>query len=208
MGGAHICVETLAAGNVKEQVASCVLIAPGDLIEQARDQIGIPALLLWARDDEVAEFREAQAWLQALHGWRSVFYAKDVKTGGHNFANVLSKDKEENSAVAHALVRFTIVTLVIAGLNALSARHHSDLDEDGALMLPDWLGKILHELPQYIAALIGGAATDDKKDEGAVAAVVAEQLRSANAEKVLRRTVSQLKEWIRGGMHQVASATE
>jgi len=211
--GGHICVETLSAGNVKNCVSSCILIAPGELIEQANERIGIPALLVWARDDEVSDFREARAWVEALHGWRSPCYAKEVKKGGHDLKELL-----DDGSVANAMSRFAIVTLVLVGINNVIAQNPDR--EDVELTLPHWLARLLDELPPYIAELVGGPAPPaEKEDAGAnsdkklkalkrgysTSTVVQAQVKNDNATKTLKKTASQLREWIRGGMHQITS---
>merc|ERR1712107_246589 len=110
--------------------------------------------------------------------------------------------------VAESFARFAAVTLVLAGLAALASQPHAHNDDGGVPHLPDSLARLLDELPSYVVGLIGGEAAAEQGDDIALSGVVSDQLRSAHPEKALKRSLANLKDWIRNGMHQVTSATE
>lgn len=207
--GAQLAVEVVAAGRVANAVAGVVLIAPGEVIEEARGALAVPAVVLWAQDDEVNSCDDARQWARAMRPWRAPTATKEVKTGGHDVGRMVKEEK----VVAQVLLHFASATLAMVGLaafaNQLDAQHASHLDaaSESATLLPERLERLCNELPEYIAGILGGSE-NDLKEEGAVSLVLARQLQGSNPGRAIRKLVSTLRDWLGSGMQQVASATE
>merc|ERR1719235_1119337 len=114
--GAQRAVEIATGATLAGKVEGVILVAPSSPAPDMCQDLPVPAMLVWARDDEVSSFDDSNAWTQALDDRVAPTTILKCAEGGHRFDRVVG-DKLEAQAVRN----FTAAALLIGELEEEAA---------------------------------------------------------------------------------------
>lgn len=178
-------------GDVADVVEGLVLVAPSSDPPPSCQDLEVPVFLLWAEDDDMVNFSQSEAWIEALDNRCAPTTIKDLQTGGHRFDKML-----EHEGIAQALRDFTVASFLIA-----------DLDEDETSQDPTPVSRssgrrfsrLSQELPSFLQESIGRPEpeTSNGRDANSEASTA---LPLTSAQRTMRRLSMDLPHWIQSGL--------
>lgn len=183
--GAHRSVE-LAASETNKYIDSVILVSPGAPAPAQCHNLSKPALLLWARDDEMTPFEEKNCWIDALDGRCAPTVFNGPNKGGHSFNKMM-----EEEGVSDAIQKFTASSLLIA-----------NLAEEEALLRERSASKS----KQSPGSPSGGDGDGEEGDDAEMAVTqqrserLAAELPATVQRQDSRKLAEDLPHWIQGGM--------
>lgn len=194
--GAQRVVEIAAEGDLLGEVQGVVLAAPSSPPPAACRGLHVPAFVLWARDDSVSPFDDAEEWIEALDNRSAPTTFRDVDTGGHRLDLMAASD------VAQLISHFTVSSLLIAhleegaalGLQGLEAGENEEDDEFACRSR-----RLTAELPGFAMR----ACHEPDEDQENAEPVVGEPCAAAPLSKAkhqARRQSHGLQMWIQSGL--------
>lgn len=197
--GAQMVTEIAGRPRLSEQIDGVLIVAPESPVPTECRQVEVPVMMIWAEDDEVSEFQEIYRWAEEFGERRAPTFVKDLKIGGHHFGETLKQGpgSAKEGETAQQVLHFTVSCLLIGLLI-------TDMDEagsSGALRLSEPCDRLCHELPYFIAGMIGG-----DPEEGVAAALISSD--PARVKRRMERLTKELRSWIKDGMEERCSATE
>jgi len=109
--GGVIAVELASRSKLASQIEALVLVGPNTPAPATASEVACPVLLLWARDDEISPFEDAEEWMEALDGRCMPTTMKECQTGGHEFDKIVG-----TGGASEAVKSFTVSAFVLSEL--------------------------------------------------------------------------------------------
>lgn len=148
--GAQWAVGVACELSVRANVAGVVLVGPSSPPCEACAELEAPAMIIWARDDDVSSIDGLGDWCDALDERCAPTSVKECAEGGHRVDAVL---KKSNEGIAEALRTFTATALLIADMDAASAAGQDDGDSSplpSKLKVDERINRLSSELPDAV----------------------------------------------------------
>jgi len=173
--------------NDKGKVEGVILVAPSSPAPEMSHELAVPAMVLWASDDEVSAFEDHTAWMEALDNRLAPTTFLQPHCGGHRL-DLLMKGNLEKQAVRN----FTTAALLCGEMQ----------EDDGVIVrtMSERERRLSGELPSHLQQ-----SSDEEDDESE-----AEQDANREAEAVeyqaQRRSIKtmDIMSWMQAGMHTAA----
>lgn len=199
--GGHLAVQLAHSAASTRQIVGLILVAPGHLPSEASRPLEVPALLLWAVDDEVCPYEEyARDWARAMERWSAPTAVKRAAAGGHDMRRML---QESRTSLGEALLHFCVAALIVDSFERWTASPEEDRWLDDRVYL------LLEELPSYFAKQMCSGVNSSTDDAGGFAQAVRTELSDPQRGCArAREKVRLLRTWIGSGLERLASATE
>jgi hypothetical protein len=190
--GAKLTTEMAGRTKLAEKIDGCLLVAPESPVPSECGNIEVPVMLVWAEDDEDSPFSEIREWFEELDQRRAPTFVKDLKIGGHCLTSLLQQGETAQQVLYFVVCSLLMVLLVQATEQAGGGSE--------PYRLPENCARLCDELPPFLASQVGGDA-----ELGVAHALSGE---TSKVKRKMNTLVKVLREWIRDGMQEMASATE
>lgn len=190
--GAQRAAELAMVDALERKVDGIVLVAPTSPSPSPEDcaHIRVPALLVWAQDDEVCPFADSGEWIKALDRRAGPTSFVESGKGGHALDGILEAD----DAAAAALRNFTVSVFLIGHLEeAVDAAEGAGAAADAGAadpMVAQRAVRLSTALPDFLSKAISEA--------GGSAEVTPVSSKGA------RKLSDDLQHWIQGNMLSAA----
>jgi len=189
--GAQRAVEIATMGKFsgKGKVEGVILVAPSSPAPEMCQELAVPAMVLWARDDEVSAFEDHTAWMEALDDRLAPTTFLQCPSGGHRL-DLLMKDHLEQQAVRN----FTTAALLCGEMQ----------EDEGMIVrsMSERERRLSGELPLHLQQ-----SSDEEDDESdADAEQDADREDEAVQYQAQRRSIKtmDIMSWMQAGMHTAA----
>jgi len=119
--GAQRAVEIATLGTLGGKVEGVILVAPSSPAPEICCDLAVPALVVWASDDDVSSFEDSTAWKEALDDRCAPTSFLKCNSGGHRLDLMLA-----DRLSAQAVRNFTAGALLVGELE-------DDAEDDGVV---------------------------------------------------------------------------
>lgn len=181
--GALRAIEIATQGTLGGKVEGLILVAPSSPAPIMCNDLDVPALLVWASDDDVSSFDENSIWKEALDDRCAPTTFLPCDSGGHNFGRML-----KDPLAAQAVRNFTAASLLIGELEEA-------IDDSGAMRptKSERERKLSNEIPRFLQD-----AENGKDEEPSVVGMLTSQAKRKS------NKAFGLMSWMQAGMQTAA----
>lgn len=191
--GALRAVEVAASERLSGKVEGLILVAPSSPAPMEAQDLDVPVLVVWAKDDDTESFDDSTAWMEALDGRCAPTTLQASPVGGHNFYKML-----QNTDMLAAVRNFTVTCLLLAEMERTAVSTRSGEATARSRRLSSELPGFLEE----VADKVGDG--DDEQEEVKEDPAAPESREVTAARSKAKRMSNILPQWIQAGMPTAA----